>query len=95
MSKRWIIFTALLLGPPLMWLAGVILFVVRSYDGMCPGMMDVPAYPCSVWELIARNTLSPFSLPVHVCLCGGWFVLVGIGVGVYLLVISSSHRDIQ
>jgi hypothetical protein len=43
-----------------------------------------------MWEYIARNTISPFALPIHLVICGGWIVfsivLVAIVLAVWLFV---------
>lgn len=97
-SWLWmIILAACIMGlPPLLWLSGTVVYAVVTYDGICPGMMDIPPYTCSVWEYIGRNTVSPFALIVHAVIIGGWLVLSGgaivIGVGVRLLVVRTKVK---
>ena len=67
--------SAFVLIPPVLFVSGVIVYAAITYDGICPGIMDIPSYPCSMWEYIGRHTISPFALPVHLVICGGWFGL--------------------
>jgi hypothetical protein len=71
-------------GPPLLFLLGVVIFSATTYNGICPGLMDVSPYPCSVWEYIGRNTVSPFALVVNLTICGGWVILSTILVTLFL-----------
>lgn len=63
---RILIALAVLTIPPLLFSAVAVAFVVvQDYNGICPGLMDIPPYECTVWEFAARNTISPFALPFH------------------------------
>jgi len=42
--------------------------------------MDIAPYPCSRWEYIGRNTISPFSLGAQISICLGWGLFSGIAV---------------
>lgn len=65
----------LVCGLPLM-LEGVIVGAsfAGEYDGTCPGIMDIPAYPCTPGEYLQRILFSPFALPAHVLVIGGSLV---------------------
>lgn len=65
---------AVLIVPPLLWIAGVLLYAVVSYTGTCPGLMDIPPYSCTLWEYIGRNTISPFALIGNLTIIGGWML---------------------
>jgi hypothetical protein len=48
--------------------------------GTCPaGPPDVSPYPCMPWEFLVRALFSPFALPFHVLLWGGWLALCASG----------------
>ncbi|MCB1139179.1 MAG: hypothetical protein KDK23_10510 [Leptospiraceae bacterium] len=67
-SWFWRILLALvvLIIPPFLFSAGAVAYIVaQDYNGICPGIMDIPAYECTVWEFAWRNSLSPFALPFH------------------------------
>ena len=44
---------------------GAAIWAALTYDGICPGIMDIEAYPCTIWEFIGRNTISPFAFAAH------------------------------
>jgi hypothetical protein len=81
------------LAPPIIWLAGVVIYSGWSYDGICPGLMDIQPYTCSLWEFIGRNTFSPFALAAHIGLCGGWLLFSGVGIGIFLLIRALARRN--
>lgn len=58
--------------PPLLWLGYVVISSIAEYNGICPSIMDIPAYSCSLSEYLSRNLFSPFSFPVQVFVIGGW-----------------------
>ncbi len=62
---------AALIGPDLLTVAAA---------GTCPaGPPDVSPYPCMPWEFLVRALFSPFALPFHVLLWGGWLALCASG----------------
>ncbi|MEQ8352878.1 MAG: hypothetical protein RH862_15430 [Leptospiraceae bacterium] len=64
---RLILAAVILIVPPFLISGTLVALVVLSdYNGICPGIMDIPAYECSVWEFAARNSISPFALPLHI-----------------------------
>jgi hypothetical protein len=64
--------TSLLFLPPLLFSFGIIISSIMDYHGSCPGIMDIPAYSCSIWEYIGRNTISPFAFAAHLIVWIGW-----------------------
>ncbi|MFP4440881.1 MAG: hypothetical protein ACLFVO_26905 [Chloroflexaceae bacterium] len=68
--------------PPLLFFAGAVVSAIATYDGTCPGVMDIPPYPCSLLDYIGRNTSSPFALVVHITVSLLWG---GFALGVLLL----------
>jgi hypothetical protein len=81
--------------PPVLFLLGVVVWAALDYKGMCYGVMDIPARACSVWEYIARNTVSPFALAAHMVICGGWAIFavcVIAGVALAGWVVSVARR---
>lgn len=68
--------------PPLLFVAGSVVSAIATYTGTCPGLMDIPPYPCSLLDYIGRNTISPFALIGHIMLTVLW---VGFSLGVLAL----------
>ena len=69
-KRSWIaglmLMLAILVIPPLLISGGLVAIIVwNDYNGICPGIMDIPPYECTMWEFAARNSISPFALPVH------------------------------
>ena len=68
--------------PPLLFFASAVVSAIATYNGTCPGVMDIPPYPCSLLDYIGRNTVSPFALIVHIAVALVWG---GFALGVLLL----------
>lgn len=77
-----LLIAAVVLVPPLTVEAALLtpelLDVIAT--GTCPaGPPDVSPYPCTPLEYMARFFFSPFALPAHIILWGGWFAVCGSG----------------
>ncbi|HBS04185.1 MAG TPA: hypothetical protein DEA96_04410 [Leptospiraceae bacterium] len=88
--KRWVLRLTLailiLIVPPFLVSAGLVtLVVIQDYNGICPGIMDIPAYECSVWEFAARNSISPFALPLHLLIFMAYFAIAFPGITAVLI----------
>tara|TARA_Y100001937_G_scaffold79768_1_gene108070 strand:+ start:11145 stop:11471 length:327 start_codon:yes stop_codon:yes gene_type:complete len=89
-TRRWalrILFAFLIIIiPPFLFSAGIVGFVViQDYNGICPGIMDIPPYECSVWEFAARNSISPFALPFHLLIFMAYWAIAIPGVTAVLI----------
>ena len=82
--QPWKVIGALAFGvlPPLLFFVGTVVFAIVTYTGTCPGVMDIPPYPCTLLDYIGRNTISPFALGVHIMVTLMWG---GFALGVLLL----------
>lgn len=60
--------------PLCLLIVGEVFFAVVTYNGMCPGIMDIDPYPCSLGHYIRRNTVSPFAFAANLMLMGVWLV---------------------
>jgi hypothetical protein len=46
--------------------------------GMCPAApTDIPAYPCSAYDYLARMTVGPWALAGHIAIASAWTVCLG------------------
>ncbi len=77
---------ALLLLPPGLLLVGIVIWSAIQYEGVCPGVMDIGPYPCSMWAYIGRNTISPFALAGLSIICIGWQIFSVAGLLVYKII---------
>lgn len=69
---------AILIVPPLLCSAGLVIQdVSQNFSGICPGIMDIEPYPCTLSEYVARNTISPFALAAHLAIFIGWMIPSG------------------
>ena len=72
-NYRWILIGAtFVILPPILFFLGAAGWAALTYNGICPGIMDIAPYPCSIWEFIGRNTISPFALAAHLAICVTW-----------------------
>jgi archaellum biogenesis protein FlaJ (TadC family) len=63
---------AFVILPPLLFFASAVVSAIATYNGTCPGIMDIPPYPCSLLDYIARSTISPFALMTHIMVTLVW-----------------------
>ena len=88
--KRWTVrillaLIVLILPPILISATLVTLVVIQDYNGICPGIMDIPDYECTIWEFAARNSTSPFALPVHMLIFLAYFAIAFPGITAVLI----------
>lgn len=94
-ARLILVFLALaVLLPAITWLvinAGDLAGVAQS--GICPSAPpDIPPYPCTVGEYLLRMTLGPWALIGNLFVCCGWWVILGVGLGMLLLVRRAGKR---
>lgn len=82
--RRWKVIGAVtfVVLPPLLFFATAVVSAIATYNGTCPGLMDIPPYPCSLLDYIGRHTISPFALIGHITKTLIW---VGFALGVLML----------
>jgi hypothetical protein len=84
---KWLLGINFILLPPLLISLSLVIEATLSFQGVCPGVMDIPDYPCTMLEFIARNTVSAFALPVHLFIWLTWVPCALAATGLVALVV--------
>ena len=83
---RWPVIVSVIFIPPILFIVGTIIWAALTYNGICPGIMDIPAYPCTMGEFIGRNTISPFALAAQFGICISWIGFSGGSILIFSLI---------
>lgn len=91
-TPRWVgLFLASMFLPPLLMSATWILpgAIAVMQTGTCPAAPpDIPPYPCSLGEYLARMTFGAWALMAHLLTWMGWFVANFVFWGLSLFVVA-------